>query len=78
MRALKRDSQPSAKGRIIPTFPEGHSQCRNGIADQLNDRAEECRALAAFVHDPGCRAKLLRLADTYQVVANGAAAVPQI
>ena len=61
-------------GQITPEFPEGCKQPERLSAnaslraDRLRDRAEECRAIADSMQDESCKAKLLRLADTYEQV----------
>ena len=54
---------------IIPSFPAGYVDRWQALASQLDNRAEECRSLAAVVRDPQCRARLLRLAETYARMA---------
>ncbi len=59
---------------ITPTFPFGYqTPAMNDAATRLVKRAEECRALAAAMRDPKCRARLLELAATYEQVARGPA-----
>lgn len=60
-----------ALAQIIPTFPGGYTQYFDAAASNLDNRAEECRAMAAVLGDAECRAKLLRLANTYQKVSDG-------
>jgi hypothetical protein len=59
-----------ALAQIIPTFPGGYTQYFDAAATNLDNRAEECRAMAAVVGDAECQAKLLRLAKTYQKVSD--------
>lgn len=65
----------SALATITPTFPHGYKEPATdiGFASRLNKRAEECRAMAAATRDQECRAKLLRLAQTYERVSSGPA-----
>lgn len=55
--------------QIIPSFPRGHMARWDATFSWLDSRAEECRSMAAVVRDQECRAKLLRLAQTYQRAA---------
>ncbi len=57
-------------------FPFGYQQQSLKPADtsRLSKRAEECRAIAAKMRDPECKAKLLRLAETYEKVFGAVAA----
>lgn len=61
---------PFPQYHCSPTFPGGYTQYFDATATHLDNRAEECRALAAAVTDGDCRAKLLRLAETYQNVSD--------
>ena len=55
---------------IIPTFPAGYRTASLGrSAERLDNRAQECLALAEVTRDAECRAKLLRLAETYDNVS---------
>ncbi len=59
-------------GEITPTFPYGYkTPMLNGAGTRLRRRAEECRAMAAAMRDPECRAKLLRLAESYETLSGG-------
>ena len=62
---------------IIPSFPSGYVERWEAKASQLENRAEECRSLAAIVRDPECQAKLLRLAGTYARTAGISRAAPR-
>jgi hypothetical protein len=57
-----------ALARITLYFPYGYKapELTNGASDRLSKHAEECKAIAAATRDPECRAKLLRLAATYE------------
>ncbi len=62
--------------QITPSLPAGYTSRQvepNGspAADRLRARAEECRAIAEVTRDPTCRAKLIRLADSYEAMAAG-------
>jgi hypothetical protein len=56
-----------ALAQITPTFPPGYEPPTLAkLADRMSRRAEQCRAIAATMQDPECKAKLLRLADAYE------------
>ncbi len=60
-----------ALAQITPTFPYGYkapaaSKPNGSKAERLLSRAEQCRAIAAAMSDPSCKAKLERLAQTYE------------
>lgn len=55
---------------IIPTFPDGYrTAALRRSAERLDKRAQECLALADVTRDANCRARLLRLAATYDRVS---------
>ena len=65
-----------ALARITPGLPAGYKAPAvklNGspVADRCLARAEECRAIAEVMRDQNCRARLGRLAETYEAMANG-------
>jgi hypothetical protein len=51
---------------ILPKFPEGYKQPEHGYSSRLQDRAEECRAIAECCDDETCRRRLLELAEEYK------------
>jgi hypothetical protein len=51
---------------IIPKFPYGYKQPENKYSSRLQDRAEECRAMAECCDDEICRRRLLDLAEEYK------------
>src|SRR5690348_2816604 len=56
---------------ITPTFPMGYKR-PNGFAhasDRLDNRAQECAAIAEAMHDPASKGKMMRLARTYEQVS---------
>ena len=62
---------------IVPSFPAGYVERWDVRASQLDNCAQECRSLADVVRDPECRAKLLRLALTYERAAEITKAAPR-
>jgi hypothetical protein len=51
---------------ILPKFPQGYKQPENKYSSRLQDRVEECRAMAACCDDETCRRRLLELAEEYK------------
>src|SRR5215510_657940 len=58
---------------IAPTYPSRWDprKVRRG-GDRWQMRAEECRTLAEHFTDPTCREKMMRLAETYDGLAQAA------
>jgi hypothetical protein len=48
---------------ILPNFPEGYKQPENGYSSRLQDRAEECGAIAQCCDDETYRRRLVDLAE---------------
>ena len=58
---------------IAPEFPAGFkSNGHVGYADRWKARADECRAMADHFADPNCRAQMMRVADSYDRMAEAA------
>lgn len=55
--------------RIAPDFPYGYEVKKlRPRANRWEHRAEECRTMAECFTDPECRARMLRLADSYSKI----------
>ena len=59
---------------IAPKAPRGWDPRKVKLdPDPWRSRAEECRSMAEYFHEPDCRERMMRLADTYDRLADMAA-----
>src|SRR5215470_4685030 len=58
--------------QITSDFPTRYKACMTRYGNRWEDRAEECRAIALHLSDPQCRAQMMQVAHSYDLLAHAA------